>query len=186
MSKKEKKYRDEDDMVITKETQQKWERAARRKIKLESRNFIRGGIHKTSKKDADDLESNTISEIQLQEILEEEVIWKNGVEIPDRNIIFLLSENGILSVEIQELCKVLAEYEKTPPEIIEEVLKEQVGTLIDIPIYLPKRSIITNRSLNYSLLCLIKNFHRKTTKYVVVSPILSEKIINEFWSDLNV
>ncbi len=74
MSKKEKKYRDEDDMVITKETQQKWERAARRKIKLESRNFIRGGIHKTSKKDADDLESNTISEIQLQEILEEEVI----------------------------------------------------------------------------------------------------------------
>ena len=74
MAKREKKTMEENEMVISSEQQRKFERAARRKIKLENRNFIRGGPHKTAKKDVDELDSNTLSPLELVGIIEEEYL----------------------------------------------------------------------------------------------------------------
>ena len=80
MPKKEKKTREEGDMTISRETQLKWNRAIERQRRLEAgNNFIRTGSHRTAKKDLSEDQSNTLSEIDLAEIIEEEY---DGEEFP--------------------------------------------------------------------------------------------------------
>jgi hypothetical protein len=64
-------------MRIPAEDMRKLQRRVNREERLRNGNFIRGGPHKTSKLDIEDELSNTVSEFELQDIIEEE---KKSVE----------------------------------------------------------------------------------------------------------
>lgn len=73
MAKKERKEKEK--LTISSEEQRKMERAARRKVDLEKGTFIRGGAHKTAKKDVVERTSTKISTQELEELIEEEDIY---------------------------------------------------------------------------------------------------------------
>lgn len=59
--------------TITSEQQRKMDRAARRQVDLERGTYIRGGAHKTAKKDIDEKRSRKVSAQELDELIEEEI-----------------------------------------------------------------------------------------------------------------
>lgn len=70
MAKKLKKERSEEDMVITSEQLQKFERAARRQEEINRGKNIKSGsgAHATSRRDVEDRTSNTVSEEEIKQI----------------------------------------------------------------------------------------------------------------------
>ena len=96
--------------------------------------------------------------------------------------IYLISEFGITDVgSLSELCKTLAEHGDYSPEEIETLINIQPGTLIEISVSFPKYSTIVNKNYKNATLCLLRNFHRKSGRYIVVNPNLSRSVIKEFW-----
>jgi len=103
------------------------------------------------------------------------------MDLPDQDNVFLISEFGILDGgDISELAKTLAKSEEVPPAFIEQLLTEQPGTLIEVPIYIPKKGVMTNKNYKYALFCLTKNYHRKSNRYLVVNPKISNQVVRNF------
>lgn len=71
MAKKPKKEKEK--FIITADQQRKMDRAARRQVDLERGTFIRGGAHKTDRKDVDERLSRSLSSTEIDELIEEEL-----------------------------------------------------------------------------------------------------------------
>jgi len=99
MARKDRKTREDNDMIITSEMQRKWERAARRQKRIKDNSFIRGGAHRTSKSDIEEDQSNTISEAELKEIIEKEYGYYDSDECGTHNSITLGVPNIYLTTE---------------------------------------------------------------------------------------
>ena len=78
MAKKQKKEKSENDMTISAEQIQKFRRKARREADLEHSSFIRGGAHKGTKRDEVEDLDRTLSQTELQELIEEETMYYDG------------------------------------------------------------------------------------------------------------
>lgn len=98
---------------------------------------------------------------------------------------YLLSERGILDIGSKEfLISYLCQTQKATREKIVKILDDPDNALVvNIPLYIPEQGILTNKLQNYAPFCLLQDYHRKTDRYLIINPKISDEVIDDFWSN---
>ncbi len=95
---------------------------------------------------------------------------------------FLLCEDSIIYIEdTKSLLEVVADnYDVDIPTLIDAILAQKVGVTIEMPLVFKEQSTLVDEK-TLAPYCSLECKQLTQTKFILINPNFSQKILEEFW-----